>query len=214
MAKKLLEEATVRRFMKIAGIKSLNENFAQELEEEVVEEMYKEEEPGMEADEEMPEAPEAPEAGEEMAPEEGEEEVELEVEGGKDEAVELLAKLADMLGVEVEVEGDEGGEEPEMEEPADEEMPEEPAPEGEEEEVMEEGEHTEEPAKGPAGENMESPPKVDDADPKDPNQDPSIKEQDPMKATGEHMAESREAFKKRLVEQVAKRVAARLKNLK
>jgi hypothetical protein len=206
MAKKLLEEATVRRFMKIAGLQPLSENFVDNLEEEKeesLEEMYNEEEPGMEP---------APEEGaEEMPaeepvmaePDEGPEMDEVEM--GEDDKVELLQKLAQALGVDVEVEEDEE---------ADEEMPaEEPA--AAEEEMMEEGEHMEEPAKDPAGHSLENLPLVDDADSKDPNQEPKEKEQDPTKPQGgEHMAESKEEFKKRLIEQVAKRVAARLKELK
>ena len=222
MAKKLLEERTVRRWAKIAGIRSLNEN---------LDEMYNEEEKNEEEKEEEPmeegynEGEEEPEMGDEEAPMEepaeqpeeegGDEEVDLvddEMGGsmGEDEKVELLQKLAQALGIDVEVEGDEGGEgeesEMDMEEPAaDMEEPE------AEEEPLEEGEHMEEPAKDPAGHSLEKPAMVDDADSKDPNQAPKMKEQDPMKA-GPHMMS--EAFKKKLVEQVAKRVSARLKTLK
>jgi hypothetical protein len=80
-----------------------------------------------------------------------------------------------------------------------------------EEEPLEEGEHMEEPAKDPAGHSLESPASVDDADSKDPNQDPKVKEEDPMKAGPDMMSE---AFKRKLVEEVAKRVSLRLKNLK
>ena len=224
MAKKILEEGTVRRFMKIAGLQPLSESFVDNLEEEVVEEVSHEDEDSMEegygkepkepmaeeAEEEMEMGPEESEAMEEP---EDEEEVEVDMpdEGmmGEDEKVELLQKLAQALGVDVEVEADEepemGPEEPKMDDAG---------PEGEED-VMEEGEHMEEPAKDPAGHSLESLPLVRDADSRDPNQSPKTKEQDPTKAPGsKHMAESREAFKNRIVEQVAKRVAQRLKNLK
>jgi hypothetical protein len=213
MAKKLLEEATVRRFMKIAGIQTLSENFVDTLEEDTVEEMYNEEEPGMEP---APEAEEMPEVEPEMAEPEAEGPEMDEVDMGEDDKIDLLQKLAQALGVDVEVESDEEEGMPEEPAPeAEEGMPEEPAPEAGEEEMMEEGEHMEEPAKDPAGHSLESLPLVDDADSKDPNQEPKEKEQDPTKPQGgEHMAESKEEFKRRLVEQVAKRVAARLKELK
>lgn len=211
MAKKLLEESTVRRFMKIAGLQPLSESFVQELEEEVVEEMYKEEEPGMEAGdmeepdmpepEEMP-SPEAPEAPEEA----GEEEVELDAEMGEDDKVELLQKLAKALGVEVEVEADEEA----GEEAGEEEMPEEPGAPEAEEEMMEEGEHMEETPVDPAGDNLEQMDSMEAA--KNAQKDADMSAM--PKGKQEHMAESKEAFKKRLVEEVARRVAARLKDLK
>ena len=222
MAKKILEEGTVRRFMKIAGLQPLSESFVDNLEEEVVEEVSHDDEDSMEEGYgKKPKEPMAEEAEEEMemgseepeAMKEPEEEVEVDMpdEGmmDEDEKVDLLQKLAQALGVDVEVEADEepemGPEEPKMDDAG---------PEGEED-VMEEGEHMEEPAKDPAGHSLESLPLVGDADSRDPNQSPKTKEQDPTKAPGsKHMAESREAFKNRIVEQVAKRVAQRLKNLK
>mgnify|MGYP001549812892 CR=1 FL=1 len=209
MAKKILEEGTIRRFMKIAGLQPLSEGFVDNLEEEAVEESshrdedkmeegYNEEEPGMEPMRE--EAAEEP-AGEDMSPEpepEAAEDEEVEVdmgdEGmmGEDEKVDLLQKLAQALGVDVEVEADEepemGGDEPavDMEEP-----------EAGEEDVMEEGEHME-------GEDKARP---------DGTQPPDNKKMQPLKSSTTHMAESREEFKNRIVEQVAKRVAARLKSL-
>lgn len=209
MAKKILEEGTVRRFMKIAGLQPLSEGFVDNLEEEAVEESshrdedkmeegYNEEEPGMEPMRE--EADEEP-AGEDMSPEpepEAAEDEEVEVdmgdEGmmGEDEKVDLLQKLAQALGVDVEVEADEepemGGDEPAMD------MEE---PEAGEEDVMEEGEHME-------GEDKARP---------DGTQAPDDKDMQPLKSSTTHMAESREEFKNRIVEQVAKRVAARLKSL-
>jgi len=208
MAKKILEEGTVRRFMKIAGLQPLSEGFVDNLEEEAVEESshrdedkmeegYNEEEPGMEPMRE--EAAEEP-AGEDMSPEpeaEAAEDEEVEVdmgdEGmmGEDEKVDLLQKLAQALGVDVEVEADE---EPEM--GADEPAVDMEEPEAGEEDVMEEGEHMK-------GEDKASP---------DGTQAPDGKMR-PLNSSTTHMAESREEFKNRIVEQVAKRVAARLKSL-
>lgn len=233
MAKKLLEESTVRRFMKIAGIQPLTENFVDTMQEEAEEEGPMQEE--VEEEGPMQEAETEEEAPMEEAYNEGDEQPEMDMEspneqpeeeGGdeevdlvddemgssmdEDQKVELLQKLAQALGIDVEVEGDDA-EEPEMdmEEPA--EQPEEGGEDEEMEEPLEEGEHMEEPAKDPAGHSLESPETVDDADSKDSNQDPKVKEQDPMKA-GPHMMS--EAFKKKLVEQVAKRVSARLKEIK
>lgn len=172
MAKKLLEEATVRRFMKVAGIQSLSENFVGNLEEENLEEMYKEED-------EEPEAPEEPNDAEEEMDAGEDEEVEMDLvddEGdmasSKDEimkALEVIASAA--LGEKVDLE---------MEEDADEEMPEE-EPEAEADEEMPEPEED-------AGEEM----------PED----------------EEVLAEARQELKKRLVEQVSKRVLSRLKEIK
>jgi len=209
MAKKILEEGTVRRFMKIAGLQPLSEGFVDNLEEEVVdesshkdedkmEEGYNEEEAGMDPMKE--EAEEEPAGEEEMAPEpEAEEDEEVEVDMGdedmmgEDEKVDLLQKLAQALGVDVEVEADE---EPEM--GADEPAMDMEEPEAKEEDVMEEGEHMD-------GEDKAKP---------DGTQAPDDKDMQPLKASTTHMAESREAFKNRIVEQVAKRVAERLKGLK
>jgi len=209
MAKKILEEGTVRRFMKIAGLQPLSEGFVDNLEEEVVdesshkdedkmEEGYNEEEAGMDPMKE--EAEEEPAGEEEMAPEpEAAEDEEVEVDMGdedmmgEDEKVDLLQKLAQALGVDVEVEADE---EPEM--GADEPAMDMEEPEAKEEDVMEEGEHMD-------GEDKAKP---------DGTQAPDDKDMQPLKASTTHMAESREAFKNRIVEQVAKRVAERLKGLK
>ena len=222
MAKKLLEEGTVLRFMKIAGLQPLSESFVDALEEEVVEESedleeakeeedkekmeeaYHEEEEGMEPmKEEAEEEMDAP--ADEMAPEpEAAEDEEVEMDMGdegmmdEDEKVDLLQKLAQALGVDVEVEAEdemEGGDkEPAADEPAADMM--------EAEEELEEGMHMD-------GEEKAKP----DGDKADPGPK-GVKEEDEMKE-GPHMQkESREDFKNRLVEQVAKRVAERLKELK
>jgi hypothetical protein len=126
--KKLLEESTVRKFMKFANIGHLAENYLDEAG------MYEEEEEIEVAGDELP-----PEAG--MEGEMGmEDEMPAEEEGamGMDEKEQMLADVvaavADTLGVEAAVEGAEAA--PEGEEamdfaPADEEMP------AAEEEVME-----------------------------------------------------------------------------
>ena len=226
MAKKLLEEGTVRRFMKIAGLQPLSESFVDALEEEVVEEevveesedleeakeedkekmeeAYHEKEPGMEPmKEEAEEEMDAP--ADEMAPEpEAVEDEEVEMDMGdegmmdEDEKVDLLQKLAQALGVDVEVDAEDemegGDEEPAAEAPADDMM--------DAEEELEEGMHMD-------GEEKAKP----DGDKADPGPK-GVKEEDEMKE-GPHMQkESREDFKNRLVEQVAKRVAERLKELK
>jgi hypothetical protein len=140
MSKKtLLEESTVRKFMKFANIGHLAESYLDEAE------MYEEEEeeeeldmPGMEA--ELPpeagmedEMPPEDEMGmeDEMAPEEGAMEM-----GEKEQMLaDVVAAVAETLGVEAAVEGASEEMAPEGEEamddfaPADEEMP---APEGEE----------------------------------------------------------------------------------
>lgn len=243
MAKKLLEEATVRRFMKIAGLQPLSEGFVDKLEEneeleenteleegadleekeekdkkakkekmeENLEEMYKEEEPGME-DAEAASEPEM----------DGEEEVEMEAPpeemGDEDKPdsdvqgriMDVIKQLADLADLELEME-EEGGEE----DAADDMAPEAPEDMGDEE-VMEEGEHMEEPAEDPAGHKLDSAPKVDDADSKDPNQDPGFK---PLPTAtkdmdgGKPVQESKD-FREQLIEQVAKRVAAKLKSVK
>lgn len=262
MAKKLLEEATVRRFMKIAGLQPLSEGFVDNLEEseeleegeeleesaeleegeeleenteleegadleekkhkkdekdkkdkkekmeENLEEMYKEEEPGME-DAEAESAPEPEMSGDEEVemdspPEEmgDEDKPDSDVQGRIMDVIKQLADLAD-LELEMEEEGSDD----------------EPAPEPEDmgdEEVMEEGEHMEEPAEDPAGHKLDSAPKVDDADSKDPNQDPGFK---PLSTVtkdmdgGKPVQESKD-FREQLIEQVAKRVAAKLKSVK
>tara|TARA_R100001463_G_scaffold120503_1_gene176559 strand:+ start:715 stop:1356 length:642 start_codon:yes stop_codon:yes gene_type:complete len=129
--KKLLEESTVRKFMKFANIGHLAENYLDEAG------MYEEEEEIEVAGDELP-----PEAGmEDEMGMEPEAELPAEEEGamGMDEKEQMLADVvaavADTLGVEAAVEGAEAA--PEGEEamdfaPADEEMP-----AAEEEEVME-----------------------------------------------------------------------------
>lgn len=209
MAKKLLEESTVRRFMKIAGLQPLSENFVQNLPEGEEE-----------ASEEGPEM-EQPEAEAEMAPEpemeklEGEEEVEVEMgeEGmmGEDEKVKLLQQLAQALGIDVEVEGEEeAGEDMEAGEEMGGEEESEESEEMAEEMPLEEGEHMEETPVDPAGHSLEKMEPMTGS--KHAPKDAAMSAM--PKGKQEHMAESREAFKKRLVEQVAKRVAARLKDLK
>lgn len=238
MAKKLLEEATVRRFMKIAGLQPLSEGFVDNLEEseeleegadleekkeeekdkkdkkekmeENLEEMYKEEEPGME-DAEAESAPEPEMADEEEVemeapPEEmgDEDKPDSDVQGRIMDVIKQLADMAD-LEIEMEEEGEEAGEKMEPEEP-----------DMGDEEVMEEGEHMEETAEDPAGHNLDSAPKADDADASDPNQDGAMK---PLKMDtkdmdhGTPVQESKE-FREQLIEQVAKRVAAKLKSMK
>ena len=226
MAKKLLEEATVRRFMTIAGLKPLSESFVDTLEEkedkedkedkkedkkdeedkkddkkkmdENLDEMYKEEEPEQEpmdaSSEEEVEMPDDMDAGEPDS-------------SLQDRLVDIIKELADLADLDLELEGgeEEGGEEEGGEDVAE--------PPMEEEFTLEESEHMEEPPKDPAGTSLENLPLVDDADSKDPNQDPSEKEEEAMKEKGEHMDESKKA-RDQLVEQIAKRVAARLSKTK
>ena len=110
MAKKLLNEAVVRRFQSLANIKPINEmSYKEEKEEEKMEETIEEntdenlEEGYMEADEDPAdaEAPEAPEM--DMG---AEEEMGMEAEGGvmelTPEEAELLIKLGDMAKAELE----------------------------------------------------------------------------------------------------------------
>ena len=105
--KKLLEESTVRKFMKFANLGHLAESFVDEA-------MYEDD---MEADELPPEAGEEPEM---MDMEEPMEEPEA---GNEELLARVVQAVADELGVEAEVEGagaEEAGvdmEEPEMEEP-------------------------------------------------------------------------------------------------
>mgnify|MGYP003625042086 CR=1 FL=1 len=97
--KKLLEESTVRKFMKFANLGHLAESFVDEA-------MYEDD---MEADVLPPEAGEEPE----MDMEEPMEEPEA---GNEELLARVVQAVADELGVEAEVEGA-GAEEPEMEEP-------------------------------------------------------------------------------------------------
>ena len=113
--KKLLEESTVRKFMKFANLGHLAESFVDEA-------MYEDD---MEADELPPEAGEEPEM---MDMEEPMEEPEA---GNEELLARVVQAVADELGVEAEVEGA-GAEEPEMEPEMEEPEMEEP-----EEEIME-----------------------------------------------------------------------------
>mgnify|MGYP003642437584 FL=1 len=119
--KKLLEESTVRKFMKFANLGHLAESFVDEA-------MYEDD---MEADVLPPEAGEEPE----MDMEEPMEEPEA---GNEELLARVVQAVADELGVEAEVEGA-GAEEPEMEEPEMEPEMEEPEMDMEEEpeEIME-----------------------------------------------------------------------------
>jgi len=202
MAKKLLEEATVRRFMKIAGLQPLSESFVETLEEEAKEEEAKEEKAkeeemkesvemeegyGMKSEEDPTPADDMPAPEEEVPMDEPEEEM---PELSDDMKASILTAVADAIGAQEMVEMDD------EEEPG-------------EEDVMEEGEHMEEPAKSPAGEDLEHL-KPMDASKNAPGDAEMSKGNE---SAGEHMAESKE-FTNKLVEQVAKRVAARLRNLK
>lgn len=90
---KVLSESTIRRFMKLANIESLSENFVQEAMPDHVEEMGA-----------------APEQ-EGMLPEE-EVEVGLEDDGGKEAKVrELINLIAEISGIEMDVSGEEGEQE-------------------------------------------------------------------------------------------------------
>lgn len=124
MAKKLLNEATIRRFQSLANISPINEMYHKrddeekmeetvETVEETIEEMYKEEDADP-ADAEM--APEAPEMGAEMEMG-GEMDVDL-----TDEEAELLIALGQKLSAAM---GDAGEEEMEMDAEEPEEMMEE-----------------------------------------------------------------------------------------
>jgi hypothetical protein len=227
MAKKLLEEATVRRFMKIAGLQPLSEGFVDTLEEKKEEELKEEEdlkeEETVEEAQEADKADKADEAGEDKPMEENldemykeedptpaddapADEMPMDDEPEQEDDAELesaLEKVLSALGYEVSLEDKEDDAE---EMPMGDDEPEAP-------EALEESEHMEEPPADPAGTSLENLPLVDDADSKDPNQDPKKTEEEPMKDDGEHMAESKE-LKDKLVEQVAKRVAARLKKMK
>ena len=129
MAKKLLNEATIRRFQSLANISPINEMRSS------IEEAY------LEADEEPEAAPEldAPEASEE-APEMPMDSDEDMGEGGvmelTREEAELLAKLGDMAREELE--GMDGDEKPEMDAAPDEMADAPEAPEMEDEMPMEE----------------------------------------------------------------------------
>ena len=111
MAKKLLNEAAVRRFQSLANIKPINE-MRSSIEEEQVEETI---------EENVYEADEAPEAPEMMGAEEAPEDLEAEMgapEGGvmelTQEEAELLAKLGEMAAAELEGMDSEAAPEDEM----------------------------------------------------------------------------------------------------
>jgi hypothetical protein len=111
MAKKLLNEATVRRFQSLANLKPINE-MRSSIEEEQVEETI---------EENVYEADEAPEAPEMMGAEEAPEDLEAEMgapEGGvmelTQEEAELLAKLGEMAAAELEGMDSEAAPEDEM----------------------------------------------------------------------------------------------------
>ena len=86
MAKKLLNEATVRRFQKLAQVTPINENWMNE-EEEMEDEMGAE-------DAEMDMDAEAPEMGDEMEDMEGEGDMDLEL---TDEEAEVIIELGKKL---------------------------------------------------------------------------------------------------------------------
>jgi hypothetical protein len=123
--KNLLEESTIRKFMKFANLGHLAESFVDEA-------MYEDD---MEADVLPPEAGEELEADMDL-----EEPVEEPVAGNEELLARVVQAVADELGVEAEVEGADAEEadldmEPEMEEPEMEEPEMEPA-----EELMQEAE--------------------------------------------------------------------------
>ena len=233
MAKKLLEEATVRRFMKIAGIQSLNESFVDSLQEEEALEEEETVEEAKEAKEAKDEKEKMEENLDEMYKEEdptpevpGEEEVDMpepEEMGGDEEPdsslqsrlMKVIEELADLADLDLELEGEEEAGE---EEAGEEEAGEEEAPMDNEtpEDVMQEGEHMPEEPKTPEGANPDRAPKVDDADPQDPNQDGDLK---PLKTetgdmSGGTPVQESKALRDKLVEQIAERVSKRLKEMK
>tara|TARA_A100001515_G_scaffold100679_1_gene81484 strand:+ start:19 stop:546 length:528 start_codon:yes stop_codon:yes gene_type:complete len=105
MAKKLLNERTVRRFQKLAMVSPINEMYHKRDEEEMEEGMYakRDEEEVMKEEEEAPEAPEAPEM--EMGAEEGGMDGDLEL---TDEEAQAIIDLGSKLSAAM------GDEEPEM----------------------------------------------------------------------------------------------------
>jgi len=115
MAKKLLNERTVRRFQKLAMVSPINEMYHKRDEEEMEEGMYAkrdEEEVMKEEEEEAPEAPEAPEM--EMGAEEGGMDGDLELTDEEAQAIiDLGSKLSAAMGDE------EGGMDMDAEEPMD-----------------------------------------------------------------------------------------------
>ena len=143
--KKLLNESTVRRFMKLAHVGTLSDNFISENyeEEELYEEAELEEEDPMadEAELDMPEGdPMADEGDLDMAEEEPADEAEVSL---TQEEAEIIIDLGNRLSMAL---GEEGEEEMEMdadlgdveEPPVDEPVADEPPAPEEEEEVMQE----------------------------------------------------------------------------
>ena len=131
MSKKLLSEAQMRRFAKLANINPINETYNmhardEEMNEEVVEEV------AMDAEEEAPAEMDA-----EIEDEAGEDDLS----GREEMARDVIAAVADALNIEVDIDG--GEEEMKMD---DEPMADEPmadAPMADEEELMEEDELSE-----------------------------------------------------------------------
>ena len=142
--KKLLNENTIRRFMKLANVGPLTNNFiAENYEEEVVEEAAEEEMP---EDEEMPEGEEIPEDEElemELGDEDGEVMGEADISLTEEEAqllIDLGDRLRDAMGPEEPEMEEPEMEEPETEEPETEEPigAEEPEPEAPEDDLIQE----------------------------------------------------------------------------
>jgi hypothetical protein len=188
--KKLLEESTVRKFMKFANIGHLAESYLDE------NEMYEEEEEeGLEAAGE--ELPLPPEAGEEMPMDDefpAEEEGAMEM-GEKEQLLaDVVAAVAETLGVEAEVEGAGA---PEGEEVMDDFGPaadeESPAPEGEE-------------MPAPEGEEMPAP--EEEEEPILENEE--VVEEDEEVVEGVEMTMDEDS----IVQETIKRVTARLKAMK
>jgi hypothetical protein len=122
MSKKLLNEATVRKFMKLANLANLSPTFLKEMQDEKVHEggdMYEGEymEEGG-----LPEEEDAMDAGPELGDEpEDADEPEMDEDDGEELAVAVLSAVADVFkerGVDIDVEGagdeDEEGDEPDM----------------------------------------------------------------------------------------------------
>ena len=190
--KKLLNENTIRRMMKLAEIDSLSETFITDKLTVNEEDDFELDEPGMEEEPEV----ELPPEPEEEAP----------VEGGAEEMAmefaQALAGVAERFGVDMDVQG--AGEE---EAAPEEEFPEEPA----EEEFPEEGGEEMPPGGRDVYENLEDEnvelkeeedddlkEDADDADLKEDDDDADLKEDDD------------ENLEERLTAEIARRVAARL----
>ena len=147
MSKKLLEEGSVRSFMKLANLEPLAEQFVQEkYADEEEKPMEEGDEPEMDdADDEMEMEPEMDDAADEM---EMEPEMDAAPAGDNEEVFRTVVDaVANALGVEVSMDGDEGG----MEMGDDElEMDDEPMEEG----GMSYGKRDEEPLEEEADEEM------------------------------------------------------------